>query len=545
MVATARKWDIEAGVVVLGTGGAGLTAAILAADQGAKVVVLERTDKVGGTTAVSGGSIWIPLHHHQAEAGVQDSREEALTYCKRLTNGRVPDELVETFVDEGHQMVRYLEEHTPVRFQNWTGSGDDYPLEPGGKADGRALESELFDTNELGEWKGKVRPSHTFLIPMPLVELLFARMEDLPMDIISERMEKGIVATGNALIGRLLKGCLDRGVTILLETRGREIVQENGRIAGVRAERDGKDLFVKASGGVVMASGGFEWNERLKAKFLPGRLSNPISPPFQEGDALLMSMEVGADLGCMSEVWGAGRAAMMPGEEYEGRPLSRLFSSVSPHSILVDRHGKRFYNEMLGMAGHDHLLPFNYSDLNYDPAAFGYRKMRIWCVFDRQHRETTPILTVMPTDPDPSWMLKDDTLEGLAAKVGIDPAGLRETVARFNEFARNGEDKDFHRGEARVERASPGSAGSLGTIEKGPFYALEVFPSVISTKGGPLTNSKGQVVNPRGEVIPGLYAAGNAAASVTGESYWGNGASIGTGMTWGYLCGISAGRDAK
>ncbi len=541
MASRVTKWDMETDVVVMGSGGAGLTAAIMAADQGARVVVIERSNKVGGTTAVSGGILWIPMQQHAAELGVEDSREEALTYCKRLTNGRAPDELVETFVDTGHQMVRYLEERTPVKLRNWP-IPDDFPHHPGAKQAGRAIEPELFDTNELGEWQDKLRPAPIFVLPVLLAELLGTRMQDLPFDVIAKRMEKGMVGMGRALAGRLLKGCLDRGVTVLLETRGRQLVQEDGRIAGLRAEHQGRDYFLRANGGVVMASGGFEWNEDLRLKFLPGRFDLPASPPHNEGDALVMAMEVGADLANVTEVWGGGTVTIIPGEEYDGKQLGRLMiPSGLSHRIMVDRQGRRFYNE--ATSHHDVLRPFIYSDLDFKPMDFGYRGMPIWTVFDHQYREEYPILTVMPDEPDPAWLIADETIEGLAEKTGIDPTGLRETVERYNRFAREGKDEDYGRGTGLAPGIDTDQV--LGTIEKPPFYAMRLYPCVLGTKGGPRTNIRGQVLNVRGEVIPGLYAAGNAMASVTGESYYGNGATIGTGMTFGYICGINVGQEAR
>ncbi len=538
MARAVKRWDLETDVAVVGSGGAGLTAAILARDQGAQVVVLERSDKVGGTTAVSGGVLWIPLNHHMAEVGIPDSREEALAYCKRLTAGRSPDELVETFVDTGHQMVRYLRQHTPLRFTLWN-APDYHPEEPGGKLRGRSIEPALFDTNQLGQWKERLRPAPVYFLPLPLEELLHTRPQDLPMDLIAERMEKGIVSMGNALVAALLKACLDRGVAFLLETRGRELIQEDGKVVGLQAQREGRDFLVRARRGVVLACGGFEWSEELRAKFLPGPITHPQSPPFNEGDGLLMAMAVGADLANMTEVWGSP-ASLVPGEQYEGRQLSRPCTERGrPHAILVNRYGQRFVNE---------AAPYN--DLNkafhyFDPVAYDYRNLPCWLICDSQYRARYPVVTVLPGDPDPDWLIWDGTLEGLAQKTGVDPQGLYATVARFNSFVREGRDRDFRRGESALDRElgdRDAPHPTLGTIEKPPFYALPVYPGTLGTKGGPRTNAKGQVLDVRGQVIPGLYAAGNVMASPAGAGYYGGGGTIGPAMTWGYICGISAGR---
>lgn len=540
MAVAGKTWNVEADVVVVGTGGAALTAAILARDQGAQVLVVERSDKVGGTTAVSGGVIWIPLNHHMGALGVTDSREEALTYCKRLAAGRASDDLVETFVDAGDQMVRYLEEHSAARFCVWP-TPDDYCELPGGKANGRSLEPELFSTKGLGEWAEKLRPAPMFTLPVTMTEAytLLTTPEQFSMDLIKQRTEDGMVGCGRALIGWLLKACLDRGINIVLQTRGRQLIRHGRRIVGLRAEQDGRDFSVRARRGVVLACGGYEWNEALTQRFLPGPITHPLSPPFNEGDGLLMAMEIGADLANMDEaLWIP--AGTVPGETYEGRQLTRFIASEKSgaHAIVVNRYGRRFANEGLPHKG------MGYAQRYFDPhaAVYDYPNLPSWAVFDQQYREKQPILTLMPSVPDPAWLTRSDTLEGLARYVGIDPEGLQATVARWNEFARQGKDQDFKRGETAIEQFggnAPGGRPNLGSIEKPPFYALPVHAGALGTSGGPRTNAKGQVLNVSGEVIPGLYAAGTVAASPTGRGYYGNGGSIGPAMTWGYICGIN------
>lgn len=538
----AQQPDIAADVVVVGSGGAGLTAAILAHDHGARVVVLERASTVGGTTAVSGGALWVPLNHHIAQAGGRDSRDEALAYCKRIAAGRAPDELIETFVDTGHAMVRYLEERTPARFSVWSMPDYHTGLE-GAKPAGRSLEPELFDARELGPWRDKLRPAPLFLFPVSLQEATFTyqatlRPQDLPADLILQRMEQGTAACGNALIGRLLKACLDRGVTILLETRARALVMDRGRVAGLRAERAGDDFVVAARGGVVLASGGFEWSARLRSEFLPGPVSHPNSPPTNEGDGLVMAQEAGAALANMTEVWGSPAAAI-PGEEYDGAQLARLVVAerACPHTILVNRRGRRFVNE--GASYNELAKVFN----DIDPNTSRYRNQPAWAVFDRQYRERYPVLTSLPGDPDPDWLPRSDTLAGLAHAAGIDAEGLCATVPRWNESARAGADPEFERHRSPIDFQAPHP--SMGTIETPPFYALPVYQGTLGTKGGPVTNAHGQVRNVRGDPIPGLYAAGNVMASVAGAGYYGGGATIGLAMTWGYLCGIHAAHAAR
>jgi len=542
-----KKWDMETDVLIVGSGGAALTAALTAQDRGARTVVLERTDKVGGTTAVSGGAAWVPANHCMREVGITDTRDEALVYCKSITTGRTEDELLETFVDRGPEMLQYIEKTTSAKWVPMS-MPDYHPEHEGGKRGGRAVELGEFKKEVLGEWANKLRESPYLFFPLTNEEIFRTydaglKPQNLPIELIEERMDRGLLYQGNALIGYLLKGCLDRNVTIFLETRAYELIRENGRVIGLRAEREGKDFLVKASGGVVLACGGFEWNERLKANFISGSLTHPHTPPFNEGDGLIMAAEVGAELANTSEAWWFP-ASVVPGEEYEGKRLTHLVFAerLCPHTILVNRYGQRFVNEAA-----------NYNDLGkafsyFDPNAYGYRNLPCWAVFDSQYREKYVVVTVLPNDPDPEWLVSDETLEGLAQKVGIDPAGLKETVGRFNGFVKEGTDRDFGRGDSYYDRYIGDQESlhpNLGTIEKSPFYALPIYSGALGTKGGPRTNKEGRVLNVRGEVIPGLYAAGNAMAQISGPGCHGPGGTIGIGMTWGYMCGINAAEEAR
>jgi succinate dehydrogenase/fumarate reductase flavoprotein subunit len=515
-------------VIVVGSGAARLTAAIMAHGGGARVTVIERADVIGGTTAVSGGAAWIPLNRFAKD----DTRDDALAYCKRCAAGQAPDELIETFVDTGHEMVRYLEEHTPLKFSLWS-MPDYHPHYEGGKMSGRSIEPELFDKNELGPWAAKLRQAPLFLFPVTLQEAQFTynatlKPWNLPPDLLLDRMERGIVACGNALIGRLLKGSLDRSIAIETNVRARSLVMQDGHIAGLRAERNGEDIVYDARA-VVLASGGFEWNAALRAEHLSVPVDHANSPPTNDGDGLLMALEAGAQVANMAEVWGSPSSAI-PGEEYDGRPLSRLAVAerACPHSIMVNASGRRFVNEGL-----------SYNELN---KSFD-NNQPCWAVFDKQYRERYPVTTVMPDDPDPTWLLRDDTIAGLAAKAGIDADGLSATVQRWNGYVAEGADPNFGRHRTPMDFEAPHP--SMGTIERPPFYALPIYQGALGTKGGPVTNKHGQVLDTNGNVIDGLYAAGNVMASVAGAGYFGGGATIGLALTWGYICGKHAACEVR
>ena len=533
------RWDREVDVVVLGSGGAGLTAAILAHDGGAKVLLLEKAPLFGGTTGVSGGMPWVPLNGHMADVGASDSREEALVYIRRLTLGREPDPgLLEVYVDTAPRMIESLEAHTPMKLYAPRSWGDYYGNLPGGKSAGRSLDDRPFDAKLLGEWADKVRKSPMFP-PMTMDEGGVGDITKIDFTMIAERVEKDVRTMGGALVAALFKGLLERGVETLSSTPGRELIMNDaGEVVGVRAERDGTAFHVGARRGVVIATGGFEWNRELGRAFLKNEVTHPLSPPYNEGDGLIMAMEAGAALANMNEAWWYP-AMRDPTLEYDGKPLNILGSGRNmAGSIIVNKRGKRFVNE--GSTYMDMPKAFYV----YDQVTQDFPNMPpVWMVFDHRLKSGTPILTIMPNDPAPDWVPQAPTLRELAGKIGVNADNLEATVERFNRFAAEGVDPDFHRGELFFEHFRDekwDKSKSLGPVERPPFYALPIYCGALGTNGGPRINQDAQVLNLRGWPIPGLFAAGNAAAGVFGPAYPGGGATIGPAMTFGYLAGKAA-----
>ena len=522
-----RAWDWEADVVVLGSGAAALAAAILAADGGARVLLLEKAALFGGTTAISGGIIWAPCNRHMATVGVADSREEALAYIRRLTLGRAPDDaLVELFVDTASQMVDYLEAHTPVRLYPTKTFRDYYAFLPGGKPFGRSLDNLPFAAQQLGPWAEKLRRSHSFP-PLTVDEAA-----SVDYELLGKRYEEDVRTMGSALVAALFKGLLDRGVEALNLTRARELVVNGaGEVTGVRAEREGRDFWAGARQGVVLATGGFEWNRELTRAFLPVEITHPMSPPSNEGDGLLMAMDAGAMLGNMREAWWTPAAAD-PTVEYDGRPLNQggIARGVGA-SLMVNRHARRFVNEQSMYND----LPRAFSE--FDSVAQEYPNLPCWHVFDHSVKSTQVLFTVMPEDPAPDWMAQAGSIAALAAKIGVDPAALQATVERFNAHAEQGRDPDFHRGEEYFGTPRTTPVLLPQPLRTPPYYAIPVHAGALGTKGGPRTNGKGQALNTRGETIPGLYAAGNVAAGVFGPAYPAGGATIAPALVFGCLAG--------
>lgn len=531
--------DGEFDIVVVGSGGGGLVAAIAAADLGARVAVLERSPRFGGTTAYSGGKIWIPDNHHMRRLGIPDSREAAARYLLHVCGGDYP-EMIDAYLQSAPEMAQYVEEHTPLAFYPCVNYPDYHPTFDGATLGGRALDAQPYDASGLGDLLPHVRRSPTFL-PFTHEEWETWRFPaNFDWELIGERIGNDVVTTGAAIAAALVQGCVDRGIALYRNARGRTLLQDNnGRITGIEVEQDGATYTLRASAGVILACGGFDWNPDLQRRFLRGPALGAASPPGNEGDGILMGTEIGAQLGNMSEAWWAP-VLQVPGETVDGEPLYRALINERglPGSIIVNRAGQRFVDEA-----------HNYNDItktfhHFEPVSYEWPNLDAWLIFDDAFHQQYSVATIMPGEPVPDWVARADTPAELAQQIGIDPDGLTATLARFNTFARDGEDRDFARGGNAYDQyygdARVGPNSNLAPLEQPPFYAIQVLPGMLGTKGGLVTDPHARVLDLRNEPILGLYACGNTAAFWLGRGYPGPGASIGPAMTFGYL----AARDA-
>lgn len=534
-------WDQEADVVVLGSGGAAMTAAITAHDFGAKdVVILERSGMVGGTTAMSGGMLWIPNNHHQQAAGIADSDEEIVTYLDSLAPGALDPETLWAFMQNGPELLRYLEDKTPVRLHAFADFPDYQSYAPGAKPDGgRSLDNAAFSFARLGKWAARVNPSK---MAYPLRgSLMEATRGTLDEATLAEREAGDYRGLGQALAGSLFLAVLDRGIPVEFEKRARRLVKDGDRVIGVVAEdAEGRDFRVRARRGVVIATGGFEWNETLVKSFLRGPMTGPVSVPENEGDGLLMAIEAGAQLANMQNAFWQQSVLEAKPQHRAAKPNYLLASDerARPGAILVNRMGRRFVNEAANYNAMGKALHA------FDAGTHSYANLPYWLIVDQRYRDKYHLFNTPPGAPVPSFMMQADTLEGLAELAGIDPAGLKDQVERFNTMVRNGHDDDFNRGDASYDNFYMWGDmdfdppfRTLGVIDQGPFYAAKMESGALGTAGGPKTNADGQVVDWNGNAIPGLYAAGNAMACVLGDVYGGAGGTLGPGMTFGYIAG--------
>jgi len=552
-------WEHSVDLLVVGSGAGGMTAALCAHGRGGTVLLIEKSDRYGGNSAMSSGCMWIPNNHLMAQAGVSDTPEEALAYLKAITRGVVPEERLRVYVAEAPAMLRYMTENSRLELQVLPDYADYYPEAAGGKPGARSVEPKRFDARLLGDEFEQMREPAVQVLMMKRIAMtvlearilvcrspgwknLTARlMGGYWLDIggrLKSRRDRRL-ALGNALIGMLRLSLMDRGVPLWMNTAARELLVEDGRVMGVVAEREGRAIRIRAKKGVVLAAGGFESNGLMRKQYLanPTRAEWTCGSPESTGDAIRMGTKVGAELDLMNEAWW-GPTTVVPGED---RARMLVIEKALPGCIFVNKHGERFVNE----AGPyiDVVTAMYKRHTPQTPCVPAY------LVFDATYRSKYPCGPFLQASQQPDWRLpkafkrsylrKSDTLEGLAARLGVDADGLKAAVERFNQYARTGKDLDFHRGESLFDRyygdANVRPNPCLAPLDKPPYYGMEAFAGDLGTKGGLKTDARARVLTEAGEPIPGLYAVGNCSASVMGHSCAGAGATIGPAMTFGYL----------
>ena len=527
-------------VIIIGAGASGLAAAIAAHDAGATVRIVEKNAQLGGTAAISGGVVWAPGNLHMQGVDLEADRREALAYFHSLSD-QLDDEVLGAFVAQAGEAIAYLESATPLSFASLRAYPDYYLDRPGARPQGgRALDADLFDFNTLGDWRERVFTSGP-VSRLMLRETPLGGATGLPApEVFVERTQKDLRGFGQSVVGALLAGCLARGIEPLLNAPVRRLIIEDEAVVGVEIETGGERTRLTARRGVILATGGFEWNRDLVDAFLKGPLDNPASPPGNTGDGLRLAQRAGAALGNMTSAWWAPTVTgseTWPGGEPRAAPV--LIERTLPGSILVNRRGRRFCNEAT-----------NYSALagafhQFDPNTYAYANLPAWLIFDGAYKSRYMVGTVMPGPDAPDWMIQAPTLAELAAKIGVDAAGLEASVTRFNTHAAAGHDPDFQRGVSAYDtfygdRTRPGAAGTLGPLETSPYYAVSITIGALGTNGGVKTDALGRALDPDGAPIGGLYAIGNVMAAPTGPVYAGAGGTLGPALTFGCIAGRHA-----
>lgn len=521
-------------VVVAGSGAAGLVAALAAATDGARVLIVEAAPLFGGATAVSGGQTWVPGHHLRDT--VTDADQRGLrSYCIEHSIDR-PASMIDAFLDAGPAMARFVEQHTPLRFTPISGPDS---LTPPDQTRGWNLEPAPLVAGPFTDWQEWV-----WSPPYPAVltndEVAESRMifgGAPPGELIGQRMSAGEVTLGVGLVIGLLRGCIDAEVDLIRSTRLSTIATESGRVTGVVLDGDGSERRLRVGRGVVLATGGFEHDRRLVESLLAIPATVPASPPVAFGDGLRLAAQAGAGLAYLSEAW---YWPVIPtdatwGETSTTRAEIMLAERALPHAIWVNTAGRRFVNE----AGHNCAWAF--ADL--DTATGRPANLPAFVIGDGQYRARYPLAGAAPDQPWPTGAVVADTLAGLAEKLGIDPVALTDTVEAFNHDAAAGHDRRYGRGETAYECAlgDPDAPHpNLGAITEPPFFALPITPGAVGTKGGPVIDVQARVLDWSSHPIAGLFAAGNAAAAPIGPAILSSGMTLGLAMTFGWLAGTTA-----
>ncbi len=541
---------LEVDVLVIGSGAGGMTAAITAHEHGADVLIVEKSDQYGGTSATSGGGIWIPCNHLMGAHGQSDSREDAMTYMKECIGEDVSEDRMAAYVDNAPKMLKFLEDKSQVQYIS-TPYADYFPDKPGGKEGWRTLDPIPFNAGKLGSEFAKLREPHPqtifggFTITIPeaskiitkakgwkniILKQMVAYRLDIPMRLKTKRHRR--LTGGNALVGRCLRSLMDRKIPVWLNAGMTSLIENEGRVAGAMVNREGEDIRVMARRGVILAAGGFESDPAMREKYLPSPTDVDWSgtPGTNKGDAHRAAEEVGANLTLMDGAWW-GPSVRVPGSD---RSMIMFAERALPGIYIVNGKGERFLNE-----GASYDVVGRQLQAHPDDS---------WVVFDGRARRKYAVGPLYPASvfPDSKWapafheiIFKADTLEELADKTGINAKGLLKTSERVGEFARSGVDQDFGKGGNAYDRyygdqtVSPNPC--LGALDKPPFYAFKVKPGDIGTKGGVDVDVNAQALNKKGKPIGGLYAIGNTSSSVMGHTYPGAGSTLGPAMTFGYV----------
>jgi 3-oxosteroid 1-dehydrogenase len=540
------KGDRVYDFVIVGSGAAAVCAAMVMKEAGKTALIIEKREFFGGSTALSGGVIWVPGNSLQSEAGVEDSPAMARAYLDACAGPYTKGSSAarrKAFLTAAPLAIDFLRANG-LKLEHATGYSDYHEGEkPGGLAGGRALVPEIFNLKDLGRHRIKIDSSRE--IP-PVQAHAIGHLTRFGRDWVSFKvlaktswrmlqntlLRRQLAGFGASLQGRLLQMTRQSGIRIWLNSPVAGLISDGGRVTGVQALHKGKEVRVTARQGVLINAGGFARSAKMREHWLaqPQDAAWTVSNEGDTGEVMRMAVDLGAQVEAMDQCW------WVPGSfPPEGGTALHVNEQARPHAIIVDRRGQRFTNEAASYVKIGRDFYRHNQDVPCIPA---------WLIVDSRHRKRYAFGMARPGKVPKAWldsgyMKKADSLADLAQQCGLPADGLQATVNRFNQFASDGKDPDFGRGAGAYAkflgdpRNKPNP--SLGTIEKGPFYAVQLFPRDVGTSGGLVTNEDAQVLDGQGQPIRGLYATGNSTASVHGPSYPGPGASISASLAFGFI----------
>jgi 3-oxosteroid 1-dehydrogenase len=547
--------DEEYDVVVVGSGAAGMAAALTAQRNGLRAVVVEKAAHFGGSTARSGGGVWIPNNEVLRRDRVEDTPEAARTYLHNIVGDVVPADRIDTYLDRGPEALSFLLANSPLRMQWVPDYSDYYPEAPGGRVGGRTIEPKPFDLKKLGPQRANLEPDYskaplnvavtqadfrwaTLLMRTPRGVLRVLRIGLRWMWSMLTR--KDLAVRGQSFAASLRAGLLQAGVPVLLNTPLEDLHVEDDVVTGVVVSSDGQQRVLRAKHGVVLACGGFEHNAAMRAQYQRAPIGSDwtVGAKANTGDGIQAGERLGAALDLMDDAWWG------PSIPLTGGPWFCLAERTLPGGIMVNQRAERFMNESLPYVEAVHKMYGGEYGRGEGPG----ENIPCWMIIDQRYRNRYVFAGVPPRRPFPGrWykagiVVKADSVAELAAKVGLAGEALSATIDRFNGFVTGGKDADFGRGESGYDRyygdptIKPNPC--LSPIDHAPFYAITMVPGDLGTKGGLRTDVHARVLRPDGSVIAGLYAAGNVSGPVMGHTYAGPGATIGPAITFGYLAAL-------
>ncbi|UFS96750.1 3-oxosteroid 1-dehydrogenase [Nocardia huaxiensis] len=546
-------------LIVVGSGAAGMAAAITAARHGLSTVIVEKSRYWGGSSARSGGGVWIPGNSVLRRDAPADSLEAARTYLEHIVGGHVDGEKIDAYIDRGPEALEFLMENSALRLEWVRGYSDYLPESPGGLASGRSCEPVAFDARELA---GDFATLHPPYAESPLGVIVkqgdyrwlstglrhwrgpVAGLKILGRTILGKIRRQQLIGFGSALMAELMMGVRAAGVPVRLNTAMTELITENDRVGGVVLESRGATMTLRARRGVVLACGGFDHNAEMREKYhrAPVSADYALGAETNTGDGINAALRIGATVSFMGDAWWA---PSIPLPKPKGTWFALAERSL-PRSIIINARGVRFMNESLPYVEATHRMFGGAYGQGDGPA----ENLPAWLIFDQTYRNRYVFAGIPGRQPLPrSWfesgaLVKADTIEELAGKIGVPADALAATVTRFNAHARAGADPDFGRGVSKYDhyygdltnKPNP----SLGELTNGPFYAARMVPGDLGTKGGIDTDEYARALRADNSVIEGLYAAGNTSSPVMGYTYAGPGATIGPAMVFGYLAALDA-----
>lgn len=541
-------------VVVMGSGGAGLTAALVAAKAGKKVAVLEKAQHFGGTTAISGGGIWIPASPHAQAAGIDDSKQKALDYCLAVVGNRAERELIEAYIETGPEMVEWLEANSSVQFLLSPPSSDWYPEVAGALHEGRLLAPAEYDGKELGAYFDNLsKPREEFNAPggmmIDLFDLPYIAQLPRPGALLhmariairfafdKKKFGRGSRLTmGTALMGRLYRSALDAGVDLYHDAPVSRLLMDDGRVVGVATKIAGVETEIAATNGVVLAAGGFSANEQMRKEYIPFAEQHVSILPYENtGDGINAAAASGAALGSENHanaVWAVVSKRVRADGHVER--YAHLIDMSKPGCIAVGRDGKRFANE-----ASVHFVEHMHSTGNV-PA---------WIISNAKNVRKYGLGLSLPGGRkikeliDSGYLKTGRTLSELATQIDVDPGALQATATKVDSDAATGKDSEFGKGDTLIDReiGDPGHKPNpcFGPLGDGPYFAIQIFPGDGSTTVGVKIDAQCRVKDADGKAIPGLYAAGLDANSIWQGKSPAHGCNVGPALVTGFLAGRS------